>query len=268
MAEFKDYLPGGKNAPAGGIDEEIGDAAQQQQARLRDPNTGQFIVDPASTPNVDWEERFKELEQHNSRQAQTLGEYRRTIDNFIASPTPATPEPQDPPSPITVDEFYEDPQSTIQRAVDNHPVVQDARDLKAQMERDAILRSAQKFQGKHPDYEKIDATPEFQNWIVGDTTRQDLYSRGSSYDFSAADALFSLYKAEKGMAQVQTQQDIQQAELVSSSGEMVQEPPRYSRAEYVHKLMRARQGDLECEDWVKANAANYRLALEAGNVRD
>jgi len=265
MAKYEDYVV----PNADGIDEQITDAAKQQEARQRDPETGQFISDPAATPNVDWEQRYTELEKLNSRQAQTLGEYRHTIDEFISGPTPAiTPEPLPSPSPITVDELYEDPNAAVAKAVDNHPVVQEARALREQLETDQRNKSAKEFQGKHPKFQELVVTPEFQNWVVEDETRKDLMRRAHQYDFSAADALFTLYEMEKGLTQVRAQQDIQQAELVSSSGEMVKEPPRYSRQEYINKLKRARQGDLECDEWVKANAANYRMALQSGNVRD
>ena len=273
MAKIEDYLPGGTKDPNRGGDAltaNINDAQRQQEARQdrpRDPVTGQFL--PDSTP-VDWEQRYKELEKLNSRQAQTLGEQRKLIDEYIAgNPTPESqPEPQESYQPITVDDLYEDPNSALQRAVDAHPAIQEARRLTKQYETDAREREANAFKERHPDYQDIASSPEFQNWVVDDPTRVSLYSRGNEYDFSAADALFRLYKAEKGIAQVREQQSIEQAELVASSGEMVREPPKYSRMEYVEKLTRAKQGDLQAEDWVKRNAAGYRRALASGNVRD
>jgi hypothetical protein len=268
MAKFSDYVVVGDD----GIAVEIDAAAQAQQERERDPVTGQFVADtphPDATPNVDWEKRYSELEKLNSRQAQTLGEYRHTIDEFIASPTPSNePDPSIAPSPITVDALYEDPDAVINKAVENHPAIQEARAMKLAMENQQRLADQETLRTKHPDLNEIAKSPEFQNWVVEDRTRVDLYKRGDSYDLGAADALFSLYKAEKGMTQVKTQQAIQQAELVTSSGEMVQEPPRYSRSEYINKLKRSKQGDLEAKEWVQANVANYRLALQANNVRD
>lgn len=273
MAKIEDYLPGGTKDPNRGGDTllaNIDDAAKQQQARQeqpRDPQTGQYVS--ASTP-IDWEQRYKELEKLNSRQAQTLGEQRKLIDEYIAGdPTPQDqPKPQESYQPITVDDLYEDPNSALQRAVDAHPAIQEARKLTEQYEKDARDREANAFRDRHPDYQDIAQSPEFQNWVVGDPTRVNLYARGNEYDFSAADALFRLYKAEKGIAQVQQQQSLEQAELVQSSGEMVTEPPKYSRGEYIEKLTRAKQGDLGAEEWVKRNAAGYRMALASGNVRD
>ena len=259
MAKFEDYLPQGAKDPQGGIAEEIADAQGQQQARQND-----------ATPAVDWEQRYAELEKLNSRQAQTLGEYRQTIDSFIASPTPAveaaSPEPQ---SMLSADDFYEDPNAAVLKAVESHPEIQRARVNNERAEADRLQAELDRFGERHTDYQEIGKSPEFQNWVAENPTRMDLFQRGNQYDFNAADALFSLYKAERGLTQVNNAQEIQQAELVSSSGELVPATaPKYSRSEYINTLKRARQGDLECEDWVKRNAEGYRLALQSGNVRD
>jgi len=259
MANIADYLPGGEKDPnksPDGIDAEINDAKAQQTAR------------ETSTQEVDWQQRYQELEKLNSRQAQTLGEYRKTIDDYIVNPTPAEATPQEDVKPITADDLYEDPNAAVQRAVESHPAIQEARKLKEKVEQDELNRAIADFKQRHPDLEEISATPEFQNWVVENPTRVELYSRGNQYDLSAADALFSLYKAEKGLTQVRAQEDISQAELVSSSGEMVQEPPKYSRSEYVTMLRRSKQGDLEAEEWVRNNVGKYREALMSGNVRD
>jgi len=259
MAKFEDYLPQGAKDPQGGIADEIADAQQQQQARQAD-----------GTPEVNWKERYGELEKLNSRQAQTLGDYRRTIDEFIANPTPVTNAvPQEDSLPLTTEDFYEDPNAAVLKAVDSHPAIQDARALVQRAEADKLQSELDRFAGRHEDYQAIGSTPEFQNWVAENPTRQDLFQRGNQYDFNAADALFSLYKAERGLTQVTNEQEIQQAELVSSSGDLAPaEAPKYSRSEYIQNLTRSRQGDLVAEDWVKHNAAGYRMALTSGNVRD
>ena len=255
MANYEDYVV--KTEDGIDVDKEIADAQQQQQARQAD------------TQAVDWETRYKELEKLNSRQAQTLGEYRKTIDEYILNPTPSKEATETaPPTPVTWDEVVEDPNAAILKAVDAHPAVQEARKLKAEFEKSNRDRAMSDFERKHPDYKELGSSPEFQNWVVEDPTRIELYSRGNQYDLSAADALFRLYKAEKNVTQFQAQADLQQAELVSSSAVQVPTTPQYSRHEYITKLTRAKQGDLDAESWVRAHSANYRRALEEGNVRD
>jgi len=253
--KYDDYV---KVEAQDGLEKEIVDAGKQQAARH-----------DGSTPPTDWETRYKELEKLNSRQAQTLGEYRRTIDDFIASPTPKkTDEPITAPEPISLDDIYSDPNAAVLRAVESHPAIREARALKEELVRDKREKALGKFTERHSDYQEISRTPEFQNWVVENPTRMDLFQRGNQYDFNAADALFSLYKAEQGLSQVRAAQNIQKAELVSSSGELVQDPPKYSRSEYINKLKRSKQGDLDAADWIRVHARGYREALGSGNVRD
>lgn len=257
MAKIEDYLPGGEKH-AGGIDDEINQAGSQQQARID------------ATPEVDWEDRYKELEKLNSRQAQDLGTYRKMVDEYIVTPTSAPVVEES--RPITVDDLYDNPDEAVHRAVESHPAIQEARKIKETLERQQLESSMHEFQARHPDYSSIGADPAFRNWVEEDSMRQELYTRGNSYDLSAADALFSLYKAENNITQMTSEAEqatrIAAVNLEDSSSVMVNEQPKYSRSEYVDTLMRARQGDLEADRWVKRNAAGYRIALTSGNVRD
>lgn len=265
MATIADYLPGGSKDPnaVDGIDSEIADASQQQVARQTD-----------ATQPVDWESRYKELEKLNSRQAQNLGTYKKMVDEFIVqSPTPsAAPEVVEPPQKITVDDIYADPDEAIRKVVDSHPDVLEAKQVKIDREKEKLEAEMERFQTRHPDYENLLVSDEFRNWVGEDATRVDLYQRGNSFDLSAADALFSLFKAENGLSRISTEQEqaaaIQAVELESSSNAMPPAAHVYSRAEYVDQFMRMKQGDLAAESWVKRNAAKYREALASGNVRD
>ena len=259
MAKYEDYVKQVQTAESG-LEGEINDASSQQAARQDD-----------ATPAVNWEERYGELEKLNSRQAQTLGEFRKTIDDFITRPTlDAEPTPSDSTqTPISSEDWYDDPNAAVLRAVESHPAIQEARALKEEVELGKREVALGEFTTRHKDYQEIAQTPEFQNWVVDNPTRTDLFQRGNSYDFHAADALFSLYKAEAGMSQLQQSNEITQAELTSSSGELApQEAPKYSRSEYINTLKRSKQGDLDAESWIQTNAAGYREALGSGNVRD
>jgi hypothetical protein len=266
MAKFEDYLPGGAADPnpapvaQSGLDGQIAVTDAEQQAREQN-----------ATP-VDWEDRYKNLEKLNSQQAQLVGEYKNVIDNYIANPTLGTPEPSPDPTPISEQDWYDDPVKAVNQAVDTHPAIQEARQIKAQYEAQAIQSSVDGFRQRHPDYETIGGSPEFQVWVQENPTRQALAQSANGYDMNSADALFSLYKAEKGISQMTQEASealaINAASLEDSSNVMVVDEPKYSRYEYVQTLKRAKQGDLDAEEWIKSNQAGYRLALESGNVRD
>lgn len=272
MAKYEDYVKDQQNVTpviTDGLDNEIADASNQQQARERDPNSGQFVATP-DAPN--WEDRYKELEKLNSRQAQDLGTYRKMVDDYITSPTPVQPVVEEEPAEITADDLYDNPAEAIQRAVEAHPAIQEAKSLKEDFTKRQLEDDIKAFQTRHPDFSEISNDPKFRNWVEDEAMRVELFQRGNSYDLSAADALFSLYKAENNITQMTTEQEQQQqiaaVSLEDSSSVMVQEPAKYSRSEYVDQLMRARQGDQEADRWVQRNAAGYRQALASGNVRD
>lgn len=269
MANYEDYLPNGENDPNAnpdGIQAEIDAAAQDQAARL----------DP-STPQHDWEDRFKNLEVLNSQQAQTLGDYRKIIDDFIVSPTSEVAKPsQQESEPITYDDLYANPDETIQAAINSalasHPAIQEAQNIKKTFEKVERTRSVNEFKERHPDFEDIKETPEFASWVRENDTRIALATAADTYDMNSADALFSLYKAETGLAQKiserQEAEAIQAASLEDSSNVIVDTQPKYSRSEFVETKMRAEQGDAKAERWVHRNVAAYRNALASGNVRD
>jgi hypothetical protein len=266
MANYKDYLPGGAADPnstvqPGGLDDQVNTADANQQTRQE------------NATSVDWEERYRNLEKLNSQQAQLVGEYKQVIDNHILNPTPAPTAPAPDAAPITSDDWYENPDEAVRRAVDSHPAVQEAREIKAQLEARDRQERINAFGARHPDYEQIAQTPEFALWVQDNPTRVALAQSANGYDMNSADALFSLYKAEKGISQMTQEASealaINAASLEDSSNVMVPaEPPKYSRYEYVQTLKRAKQGDLDAEEWIKQNAAGYRLALQSGNVRD
>lgn len=264
MASMKDYLPGGEhdpNAPAGGIDAELEAAKKDQEAR------------EANATPTDWEERFKNLERLNSQQAQTVGEYRKVIDEYILNPTPASEPSQEPSAPITQEELYENPSEVINNAIASHPAIQRAAQIEQQFANLSRETAVNVFRESHPDYVEIKDTPEFASWVSESPTRQTLHNRANSYDMDSADALFSLYKQEKGLSKQQDEAKeadaIKAASLEESTSTPVESSEaKYSRAEFVDMKMKANQGNAAAENWINRNVAAYREALQSGNVRD
>lgn len=282
MASYEEYAKKYLKQEGDPLEGEKAEATKQEGDRPRDPATGQFVETQENdtgneVPTVDWEQRYKELEKLNSRQAQDLGNYRKLVDEYIQSPTPANePAVQKEPTRITSDDLYDDPDSAIERKaaeiVENHPAIKEARELKAKQAAEAAAEEFRKFTERHGDFQEITADPAFKNWVFENQTRIALAQSADSGDLTSADALFSLYKAERGISQVQTQQEqeraVANASLESAYGN---EPPaaeQYSRSEMLEKKIRAKQGDLEAERYVNTHAAAFREALASGNVRD
>ncbi len=268
MASYEEYAKKYLKQEGDNLDSEKAEAEQQETAR---PEVDSDIQ--ASTQSVDWEQRYKELEKLNSRQAQDLGNYRKIVDEYITHPTPAdNATAEEEPSPITVDDLYDDPNSAIQRAVESHPAIREAKEVKAKLEAEAAARELSAFQERHQDFQDIVADPAFKNWVFENQTRLALAQTADRGDLTAADALFSLYKAEQGLSQTQSQQkqaeDVANASLEGGYGAEPPAPERYSRAAMLEMKIKAKQGDMEAERYVNQHAAAYREALASGNVRD
>lgn len=250
------------------LDNEKAEATNQESER---PQNVEFAD---STQDVDWEQRYKELEKLNSRQAQDLGNYRKLVDDYIQNPTPAhdAAAVNEEPQPISVDDLYDDPNAAITRAVESHPAIREAKEIKAKLEAEAAAKEFSAFTERHGDFQDIVADPAFKNWVFENQTRLALAQTADRGDLTAADALFSLYKAERGLSQSQNSQ--QQAEAVAQAsleGGYGAEPPApdtYSRSEMLEMKIRAKQGDQAAERYVNSHAAAYRKALGSGNVRD
>jgi len=269
MASYEEYAK--KYLPSEGEDQL---ASEKAEATNQESERPQNVAFEDSTQDVDWENRYKELEKLNSRQAQDLGNYRKLVDDYIQNPTPANDAVtvNEEPSQITVDDLYDDPNAAITKAVESHPAIREAKEIKAKLEAEAAAKEFGAFQERHGDFQDIVADPAFKNWVFENQTRLALAQTADRGDLTAADALFSLYKAERGLSQSQNSQ--QQAEAVAQAsleGGYGAEPPapeRYSRSEMLEMKIRAKQGDQAAERYVNQHAAAYRKALGSGNVRD
>jgi hypothetical protein len=269
MASYEEYAK--KYLPSEGEDQLEAEQAEATNQESERPQNVQF---EDSTQDVDWENRYKELEKLNSRQAQDLGNYRKLVDDYIQNPTPANDAVavnEEPPQ-ITVDDLYDDPNAAITRAVESHPAIREAKEIKAKLEVEAAAKEFSAFTERHGDFQDIAADPAFKNWVFENQTRLALAQTADRGDLTAADALFSLYKAERGLSQSQNSQEqaeaVAQASLQGGYGAEPPAPDTYSRSEMLEQKIRAKQGDQAAERYVNSHAAAYRKALGSGNVRD
>ncbi len=253
MATYEDYLPGGSKytGPEEVLETEIEAAEVQQEERV-------------STPvDVDWEKRYTDLEVAYSRQGQQMGDYRALIDEHISTPDTEATGPTEV-SPITPDDIYEDPDAAVRRAIDSHPAIQEAKELKQELANQKAQSDRNDFVAKFPNMQETIASPEFANWVNEDPTRLELARRADGWDLASADALFTMYD-NKAPAVAEAPPVV---ELESGYGSEAPAPEQYSRSAMLQQKIRAKQGDYEAQAYVKAHGAAYRIALGEGNVRD
>lgn len=206
----------------------------------------------------------QEAEKLLGRQSSEVGELRKTVDTFIQ--TQLAKEEQAHASTAEEIDFFDDPKRAVEQAIANHPKLKEAEAVTAQMRQSEALA---KLKSAHPDFDKIITDQNFLDWVGKSKVRtQLLQSADKSYDFDAADELFSLWKERQNIvaeaAQTETQarkKSVKSASTGNTTGS-AEAPSRkvYRRADII-KLM---QTD---PDRYMSLAEEIRNAYAEGRVR-
>ena len=140
----------------------------------------------------------QEAEKLLGRQSGEVGELRKVVDDYIASQIPAQ-APQQTVEPEDDIDYFTDPQSAVNRAIENHPKIKEAEQYSSQYKQQAALAT---LNNKHPDMQEILADPKFAEWIKASKIRTQLFvAADQGYDADSADELFSLWKERKQVVQ-------------------------------------------------------------------
>lgn len=276
MARYEDYAKAHlerQEREQAELGKEIAEAKEQQTQRQETPAPSGFEM-PERFKGKSPEEvaqSYVELEKAYSRQGNDLGEMRKLVDTLAqtntTTVTPTEPEPK--VEPISTDDLWNDPNEAIHSAVDASPAMKRVAELEAKLaetQRDNAIRA---FKEQHPNYNTVVASPEFQNWVNERPERLEaLHRADSQWDLSTADVLLTAFEQEQKVKELESRGTFAAATTESPGGN---EPPveaTFSRSEWVRKMIRAKQGDLEAEDYIKRNSAAYTKALSTNNVRD
>ena len=96
-------------------------------------------------------------------------------------------------------DFFVDPQSAVDRAINNHPKIKEAETYTKQYKQQATLAQ---LRSNHPDMDQILQDPKFADWIKGSKVRTQLFvNADQAYDYDSAHELFSLWKERSNMIQ-------------------------------------------------------------------
>ncbi len=138
----------------------------------------------------------QEAEKLIGRQAQEVGEVRRLADELLkqslAQKNQQQAQPQKVENPPQEIDFFEDPQSHVNRAVANHPDVLAAKQASLQLKQ---IQTQAMLNKKHPDFANIVSDGEFIEWVKASPMRLNIYAMAdANYDFNAADELITTFK--------------------------------------------------------------------------
>lgn len=147
----------------------------------------------------------QELEKFSGKQSTEVGELRQIVDNHIQTQLSTQQAPQQQQQQDDEDDvdFFVDPKSAVQRAIDNHPKIKEAQQYTELAKKQSTLAQLQQ---QHPEMEAILQDTKFAEWIKGSKVRTQLFVQADQqYDYDAANELFSLWK-ERNQVVEQTAQ--------------------------------------------------------------
>ena len=139
----------------------------------------------------------QELEKFSGKQSTEVGELRKVVDDFIQNQTQLEEKAPELQQEDDVD-FFVDPKTAVDRAIDNHPKIKQAEQLGQLQKKQTTMAQ---LQAQYPDLEATLQDPSFAEWIKGSKIRTQLFVQADQqYDYDAANELFSLWNERKSLA--------------------------------------------------------------------
>ncbi len=153
----------------------------------------------------------QEAEKLIGRQANEVHEVRSLADQLLKQQLDSKAKEAKPIEESLEEDFFADPASAVNRQVEKHPAVLEARQAALDMKR---MKTAQQLSSKHPDFATIASDSGFQDWVKSSAIRLNLFAKADAeFDFESADELLSTYKELK---QIKQQNQVQQSVAVES----------------------------------------------------
>jgi len=144
----------------------------------------------------------QEAEKLIGRQANEVHEVRSLADQLLKQQLDSNAKAKPPIEESLEEDFFADPASAVNRQVEKHPAVLEARQAALEMKK---MKTAQQLSAKHPDFATIASDSGFQDWVKSSAIRLNLFAKADAeFDFESADELLSTYKELRQIKQ-QTQ---------------------------------------------------------------
>jgi hypothetical protein len=157
----------------------------------------------------------QEAEKLIGRQANEVHEVRSLADQLLKQQLDSKAKEAKPLEESLEEDFFADPASAVNRQVEKHPAVLEARQAALEMKR---MKTAQQLSAKHPDFATIASDTGFQDWVKSSAIRLNLFAKADAeFDFESADELLSTYKELKQIKQ--QNQNVQSVAVESKAQE-------------------------------------------------
>ena len=156
----------------------------------------------------------QEAEKLIGRQANEVHEVRSLADQLLKQQLDSNAKVKPPIEESLEEDFFADPASAVNRQVEKHPAVLEARQAALEMKK---MKTAQQLSAKHPDFATIASDSGFQDWVKSSAIRLNLFAKADAeFDFESADELLSTYKELK---QIKQQNQVTQTAAVENKAQ-------------------------------------------------
>lgn len=221
----------------------------------------------------------QEAEQAFSRQGNELGEYRRLADTLLGLEQEKKTKEKGPETvPVTTDDLFSDTEKSLNRAVEQNPVVKKVAETSEALERELNIT---RFEREFPGYKQDLENPEFGEWIKKSAVRLQLAKAANDYDLESARGLWQLWGeysefqtskeevAEKARKKAESQEKRRKQEddadlEGSTTGDGTSETV-YDRKKVMELRIRALKGDKSAE--AKLKKLNPLRVYTEGRIR-
>jgi len=191
MANFVDE----NELQEGSVDEEISQVTEQtQESQVQETPVQQ----PEELPEkykgksaADIVKMHQEAEKMIGRQAQEVHEVRSLADQLLKQQLDSNKAKQTTEQ-TQEEDFFADPQNAVNRTVDQHPAVLEAKRAAAEMRQ---YQNSQKLESQYPGYRNLATSEPFLNWVKASPVRIALYTKAESeLDYDSANELLGTYQ--------------------------------------------------------------------------
>jgi len=187
----------------------------------------------------------QEAEKLIGRQAQEVVEVRKLADDLIKRQLESGVKTQEEATKEDEIDFLEDPDRYVQKAVEKHPAIAEAKAQALQLKH---LQFAEKLQKNYPNFEQTVQDPDFAEWIKASPVRLQLYADAdTNLNFDSAAELLGNWgyvKGTKAQKQQQSSDEVVKQErkqslktAAVSTGSVGVESKKTYRREDIRNLM-------------------------------
>lgn len=228
---------------------------------------------PSKYRNKTVEEIIKmhqEAEKLIGRQAQEVGEVRKLADELLKRQLKAEEQKVAPTVEEKEVDFFEDPDQAVSRKIDNHPAIQEAKQLALQNKQ---MQTLNRLKESFPDFTETVQDPDFAEWVKASPVRMRLYAQADAeFDFDAASELLTTWKYVKPQSQQkqsEVPEEIKQAQkaAVKAATVDVGGTPEGNVSKKIYRRIDLIRLNLEDPDRYEAMQDEILAAYRDGRVR-